>query len=295
MNNTDMQIFLAIVKNRSITRAAETLFLSQSTVSHRLMALEAETGAQLITRNQGQKSIELTSAGEDFVSIAQRWITLNEEATSLHERPPRLKLSVAGVHSVNFYIFPQLYINLISHDPSLELSLNTHHTWEIYEMMEAREVDIGFVNNVSGYSKITTRPVIHEKFCVLRLARQTTGAAPIHPNELDPDKELFHIWCPEYQQWHDYWWKPSKPVVVRLNIASMLASFLNHEDYWAIVPESVANALKKSHPFESCDLLEPPPDRVCYLITPQPPRPGSAQSMQIFNDCLEDFLKAYHA
>ena len=55
MNYQDAEIFLTIVSTKSITKAAEQLFLSQPTISHRLNLLERELGVALIVRQKGHK------------------------------------------------------------------------------------------------------------------------------------------------------------------------------------------------------------------------------------------------
>jgi DNA-binding transcriptional LysR family regulator len=55
MNIDDIQAFLAVVSNQSLTKAAEILHLSQSSVSHRLKNLEQELDLILIERGKGLK------------------------------------------------------------------------------------------------------------------------------------------------------------------------------------------------------------------------------------------------
>ena len=103
MDLTDMQIYLAIVKYNSISKAADFLFLSQSNISRRLKLLEEEIGVQLINRCKGQNGIELTDRGKDFIEIAQKWLDTYDEALTLYKRQSKIELSVAGVHSLNFH------------------------------------------------------------------------------------------------------------------------------------------------------------------------------------------------
>lgn len=51
MNQSYFEVFLAVVECKSVSRAAEKLFLSQSTVSHRLKMLENEIGC--LVNNSG--------------------------------------------------------------------------------------------------------------------------------------------------------------------------------------------------------------------------------------------------
>ena len=101
MNFTDIETFLMIVKTKSITKTAENLFLTQPTISHRLKNLENELNFQLIIRKKGYKSIELTSKGEEFISIAERWISLWKEMKVLEHEPGKLFLTVGCIDTLN--------------------------------------------------------------------------------------------------------------------------------------------------------------------------------------------------
>ena len=50
MNQAEVDAFLAIVESGSLTRAAQKLYLTQSTLSSRLDCLEKELGAPLLIR-----------------------------------------------------------------------------------------------------------------------------------------------------------------------------------------------------------------------------------------------------
>ena len=60
MNFYNLETFLTIVETRSISKTAEKLFLSQSTISHRLRCLEDDLDATLLIRNRGERNINLT-------------------------------------------------------------------------------------------------------------------------------------------------------------------------------------------------------------------------------------------
>ena len=83
MNQADIETFLTLVKTRNITKTAESLFVSQPTVSHRLKLLEEELGVPLLLRKKGYKKVELTPKGEEFIPIAQRWLSLMKETMLL--------------------------------------------------------------------------------------------------------------------------------------------------------------------------------------------------------------------
>mgnify|MGYP000562133986 CR=1 FL=1 len=71
MDRIDVELFLAVVKWNSITKASEIMHFSQPTVSYRLKLLEKEMGVQLFHRHKGQRTSELTQQGEQFIDIAR--------------------------------------------------------------------------------------------------------------------------------------------------------------------------------------------------------------------------------
>ena len=59
--------FMAVVNYRSISKAAASLYVSQSNLSARIAKLEKEIGYQLFIRQRGKHIIELTPKGEQFL------------------------------------------------------------------------------------------------------------------------------------------------------------------------------------------------------------------------------------
>lgn len=69
MELRQLRYFVALVDTRSFTHAAESLYVSQSTLSEQVGALERELGVQLVTR--AHKKIEPTAAGYALVRKAR--------------------------------------------------------------------------------------------------------------------------------------------------------------------------------------------------------------------------------
>ncbi len=75
-----LQYFLAVAREQSIVRAAESLHLSQPTLSTQLKALEAELGKQLLIRgSKGSRKVTLTEEGmilrkraEEILNLVQK-------------------------------------------------------------------------------------------------------------------------------------------------------------------------------------------------------------------------------
>src|SRR5712671_4095574 len=83
-NVNDLLAFLAVAKERSFTRAAAKLGVSQSALSHTIRGLEARLGLRLLTRTT--RSVAPTEAGERlFHSVGPRFEEIDAELAALNE------------------------------------------------------------------------------------------------------------------------------------------------------------------------------------------------------------------
>lgn len=286
-----VEAFLAIVRTQNICRAAEQLNLAQSTVSKRLNVLERELGSTLIERGKGLKTIGLTPAGTAFVDLAERWEGIWRETQRLTSGGPQLFLSIGTLHSLSYTAFSTIYRELVQHQPRISLRLITSHSQELYEAVERRHVDVAFVIRERASPNVVVEKCFTEPLVGLRLATPTRSSADrVHPQEIDPNHELYIRWGPGYEIWHDKWWSPNCSGRIRLDNVHLLTTFLYHERQWAIVPQSVANTAITSHNFYTFHLSEAPPDRICYKLTHKHPKASSSASLKVLDHYLSILL-----
>jgi DNA-binding transcriptional LysR family regulator len=85
-----LQTFQAIVEAGTFTRAAESLFLTQSAVSQRIKRLEGTLGVELFDRQHNGRELRLTGAGERVLRFAGTMLRQMEELRSAlqeHQAP----------------------------------------------------------------------------------------------------------------------------------------------------------------------------------------------------------------
>jgi DNA-binding transcriptional LysR family regulator len=129
-NYNDLQAFLAVARERSFTRAAAQLGVSQSALSHTLRALEARLGLRLLTRTT--RNVAPTEAGERLL----RELTPNFEdidaaiarLSELRDKPGGTLRITTGEHAAHTLLwpalrellpdYPDIHVEVIS-DPSL--------------------------------------------------------------------------------------------------------------------------------------------------------------------------------
>src|SRR6266481_1281755 len=85
----DLLAFVAVGRERSFTKAAAKLSMSQSALSHTIRELEARLGVRLLTRTT--RSVSPTQAGERLLqNVGPRFEELEAElaaVTELREKP----------------------------------------------------------------------------------------------------------------------------------------------------------------------------------------------------------------
>ena len=282
-----IEAFLAIVATHNLTKAAEILHLTQSSVSQRLKTLEQELGYSLIERNRGLKQITLTPEGEEFILLAEKWNALWRETQSLQSNPG-LSLAVGAVDSMNTYVLPDIYQKIIRDYPSLRLKLVTGHSNELYDLMERQVVDVAFVLHERIVRSLNITPFSVEDMVVLRLASASNQSlAVIEPADLDPHEEIRHDWFPAYQIWHDKWWDPIKPSHLFVTNGRMVLSLLKTPTQWTIVPLSIARSATVDGRYVMQRLSDPPPDRVCFKLTHKFQKPSTKKGLEFFERAAE--------
>jgi DNA-binding transcriptional LysR family regulator len=109
-NLNDLMAFLAVANERSFTKAAAKLGLSQSALSHTLRNLEERLGVRLLTRTT--RSVAPTEAGERLLqTLGPRFEEIDAELAALselRERPAGTIRITATEYAVDTLLWPKL-------------------------------------------------------------------------------------------------------------------------------------------------------------------------------------------
>lgn len=109
-NFRDILAFLAVARERSFTRAAAQLGVSQSALSHTIRALEARLGLRLLTRTT--RSVSTTQAGDRLVQrVAPRFEAITDELAAfeaLRGKPTGTVRITASDFAAKTILWPKL-------------------------------------------------------------------------------------------------------------------------------------------------------------------------------------------
>ena len=260
MTDLELEAFLSVIQNGSLSKAAIELYITQPALSRRIKNLENELGYELFKRGKGKKEVELTSQGELFLPLARKYLSLLKEAKQIKNNDQKETFLLASIGSVSTYLLPSILQTFLKQNDYIKLCFHIYHSFEVYKYVEEKQIDLAIVSHQMYYKNIQTIPLFSEEM-VLVSNKQYTN--PVHPSELDVSHEIRIPWSPEYDIWHDYWFQSSTDYAVNLDEMSLLEYFLSLENTWAIVPISIA---KKLHSIHINHLIDGPEKRVIYYI-----------------------------
>lgn len=290
MREEDIRFFLKIMEAGTISGAADELFTTQSNVSKRMRQLESDLGVQLFYRHRGKRSIELSGYGEKFLHVARKWEALQKEFEEIPKADVRTELSICATDIINMFTFRDFYRQFMKRHPDARLDIHTHHSREIYPLLESHRVDIAYAGLLLPMQDISARPLYTEPMFVL-CSRDNYPGEVVRPDELDPDQEIYAKWSDEYEIWHDILW-PGRRYPIHCGTGSMLADYLDEPGRWAIAPVSCVRGLTKRHDFTYCRLSVDPPKRTYYQLEQKNLRESRAPIVKIFEEELYETLQA---
>ena len=291
MTYDQVEAFIAVVATGSVTRAAEDLYVTQSTVSTRIQQLEAELGVQLLLRRRGKRRVELTSYGEAFLPMAKRWAALWKDTLALKSRESLQVITVAGVDVVNLFALAPLFNKQIEHHPEMRLDIRTYHSDEIHALVGKHVADIGFVYRNVSYPGVITRAVYQEP--MLLVCHHESGYHDgMRSVELDPTQEVRLDWSIEWRLWHESNFGTDLIGLVSVDQGSLLPHYLVAPESWAVAPTSVIEHAMKINPsLVAHELSDPPRPLVCYQVSNREPPEGHADLIDMLNAELDEYVK----
>ncbi|EOF7239672.1 LysR family transcriptional regulator [Enterobacter roggenkampii] len=126
-NFNDLLSFMVVARERSFTRAAAQLGVSQSTLSHAMRKLEARLDVRLLTRTT--RSVVPTPAGEQLFSrLSPHLLEIEQELTALRSsrhKPAGAIRIVAGEHAMDAVLWPVLKAFMLQYpDINVEVTVD---------------------------------------------------------------------------------------------------------------------------------------------------------------------------
>ena len=179
MADRRLQVFHAVAKHLSFTKAAETLFMTQPAVTFQVKQLEEHFNARLFERGHGQ--ISLTEAGEVVLDYAERILGLSAELDArLKDMTGQIAgpLLIGASMTVADYLLPQVLGEFSARFPGVVPRLMVANSEQVQNQVAEHSLDIGFIESDSQLSSLVTEVVGEDELVVV--------CAPAHPLARQP-------------------------------------------------------------------------------------------------------------
>lgn len=146
MADRRLQVFHAVAKHLSFTRAADALFMTQPAVTFQVKQLEEQYGTRLFERRQG--SIALTPAGEVALQYAERILALSDEMdTRIAEMTGEMRgpLLVGASTTIAEFMLPRVLGEFNALYPQVRARLIVANSESIESRVSELTLDVGLI------------------------------------------------------------------------------------------------------------------------------------------------------
>jgi DNA-binding transcriptional LysR family regulator len=139
-----LQYFVEVAAEGSISAAADALFVAQPTMSAAMKDLEARVGRSLLVRSA--RGVSLTADGTEFLGYARQVV---EQVALLEHRylgrPPSRRL--LGVSTQHYSFAVDAFVRMVraSDAAEYEFSLRETRTWDIIEDVRSLRSELGIL------------------------------------------------------------------------------------------------------------------------------------------------------
>lgn len=178
MADRRLQVFHAVAKHGSFTRAAENLFMTQPAVTFQIKQLEEHYNTRLFERGHGK--VTLTPAGELVLAYAERILSLNDELeTRVSEMTDDLAgtLNIGTSTTIAAYWLPGLLRDFKMQYPRVVPRVVVGNSQLIEEQVVSRELDLGMIEIVTDHPALERISACRDELLVILPPRHPLAGA----------------------------------------------------------------------------------------------------------------------
>ncbi|HEY7347743.1 MAG TPA: LysR family transcriptional regulator [Ktedonobacterales bacterium] len=191
INLHQLRIFQAVAQQRSYSRAAEVLFLSQPGVSLQVKALERSVGLPLFEKVG--RTLRLTEAGNELLSYSERIFALMDETQLVLEElsgARRGTVKVAASTTAGIYIVPAVLGAFHRQNPDVKLTLDVVNRFTVQERLLNDEVDMAVMGLIEDTHDLDVAEFVPNELVVIASPRHRLAGMKNIPLE-ELSKEVF--------------------------------------------------------------------------------------------------------
>lgn len=167
MDIRQLEYFQMVGKLGNITRAAERLHVSQSTITIAIQRLEDQLAVKLFDRSQ--KQLALTTEGQVFWQKVSSILLQLQDAVAEAQKYRDLQkgtLKIGVPPLIGSFLFPSILSAFTAQYPNLQISIIEDGSKTLRQFLEQGQLDLAIVNLYQTPSVLDTLPLTREQFAV---------------------------------------------------------------------------------------------------------------------------------
>ncbi len=182
MDFHQLRVFVEVVRQKSFSRAAENIFLSQPTVSAHIKALEKEVGAPLLDRSQ--REVALTEAGKILFRYAQQLLGFKEEALATIQKKYSIikgHLEIAASSVPGSYLLPAVLTAFSRKYTEVSFSVLIRDSKKVMESIRDYTIELGLVGETGTQEDLVLKQLVQDE--LILIAPPGTSLPPARPQQ----------------------------------------------------------------------------------------------------------------
>ena len=171
MTLQQLKTFCMVVEQKSFVRAAESLYMAQSSVSQQIAALEHYYGALFFNRI-GKKCI-VTPEGRVFYNLAKEILNLIDSAPNKIKEANSLtkgELRIGGSSTVSTYLLPPLLRQYKQKYPDIHLTVKAGYGHKMIDLLREGGLDLALVGHNLNWMhdpRLNSIPVAQDRLALI--------------------------------------------------------------------------------------------------------------------------------
>lgn len=167
MLSTTAKYIYTVYRLKSVSLAAQELYISQPALSRAIKKAEAELGVPIFNRKT--LPLSLTPEGKIYITAIEKMIQIEKEA---EEKVGDIKnihggtLRIATSTHLSFYVIPKVLKEFHNKHPQVDIHIIVTDTDKLYENIEKETADLIFISGAQAAEDYCTVELLEEKFVV---------------------------------------------------------------------------------------------------------------------------------
>ncbi len=168
MADRRLQVFYAVARQLSFTKAAEQLFMTQPAVTFQVKQLEEHFNTRLFERSHGR--IALTAAGRLVMGYAEKILGISDE---LETRVGELTGEIGGPlllgasMTIAEYLLPQVLGEFKARHPQVQAHMTVANSETIEQRVADHALDVGLIESPAHLSNLHTEVFCEDELVVI--------------------------------------------------------------------------------------------------------------------------------